>query len=154
MAAGPNPQSSEMRLMKGRSPGRDSGGRVVNVAPEHERAAPDPPRWLPTEARAEWDRVVPGLAKLGLLKREDCAALTAYCCAWDSFTQAMQELAKGPRYIPTSTGGLTGHPALRDAAQAQQMLRQWASEIGLTPASESRLRAPVAQDEDDPFSGD
>ena len=58
-----------LRLINGRSPGRDSGGRVVEPPPTFIPEAPEPPEWLIGEALAEWRRIVPGLESLDLLKR-------------------------------------------------------------------------------------
>ena len=54
------------------------------------REAPDPPEWLDAEARAGWDRIVPGLEALDILKPEDRAALTVFCEAWSRFVAAVK----------------------------------------------------------------
>ena len=38
--------------------------------------------WFDAEARAEWQRVVPGLERLDLLKPEDRAMLVVFCTTW------------------------------------------------------------------------
>ncbi|MFY3807708.1 hypothetical protein ACOS9C_25865, partial [Escherichia coli] len=57
-------QPAQLKLINGRSDGRDSGGRAVNPGPAFRRIAPKPPTWLSTEAKAEWRRIVPGLQRL------------------------------------------------------------------------------------------
>src|SRR6185369_9183257 len=84
----PVPKPPRLKLVEGRGHGRDSGGRLVKEGPKFEPATPDAPQWLPAEARAEWDRVVPDLAKLDLLKRIDAASLASYCLAWDRLKAA------------------------------------------------------------------
>ena len=71
-----------LKLLKGRGEGRDSGGCPVTHTPKFVREAPHPPEWLDAEARAEWDRVTPGLEALDMLKPEDRAALAAFCETW------------------------------------------------------------------------
>lgn len=62
------PKPARLKLVEGRSPGRDSGGRKVPESPKFIRQAPDAPDWLDAEALAEWRRVAPTLERLDLLK--------------------------------------------------------------------------------------
>jgi len=55
---------AQLKLLTGRRPGVDAGGRKVHEGPKFVRDVPDPPTWLDWEARAEWRRVVPELARL------------------------------------------------------------------------------------------
>lgn len=71
------PKPARLKLVEGRSPGRDSGGRKVPESPKFIRQAPDAPDWLDAEALAEWRRVAPTLERLDLLKPEDRALLSA-----------------------------------------------------------------------------
>jgi phage terminase small subunit len=72
------PVPAGLKLLHGRSEGRDSGGRIVPQPPRFVRETPEPPNSLDDEARAEWDRVVPHLEALDLLKAADQAALACY----------------------------------------------------------------------------
>lgn len=47
------PKPARLKLVEGRSPGRDSGGRKVPEPPKFIRQAPDAPDWLDAEALAE-----------------------------------------------------------------------------------------------------
>ncbi|MGH6657601.1 MAG: phage terminase small subunit P27 family [Actinocrinis sp.] len=152
----PKPRPTVLKLIEGRGPGRDSGGRPVKATPRFTRLPPNAPTWLPAEAKAEWRRVVPELARLQLLKPVDRAALTAYCLAWERLVTA-QKLIK-------SNGGLTyvdafgnprKHPAVLVAEAASKELRAWASEFGMTPSAEQRVAKAEADDgeEDNPFAG-
>src|ERR1043165_7406112 len=82
-----------LKLINGRGPGVDSGGRKVPETPAFKRLPPEAPDWLPDEARAEWARVVPELARLDLVKPIDRASLTAYCLTWDRLVRAQKEIA-------------------------------------------------------------
>jgi phage terminase small subunit len=79
---GAAPKPTKLRLLEGRSPGRDSGNRPVKPGPPFERGAPTPPDWISDEARDEWARVVPELEALGVLRLVDQAALVAYTETW------------------------------------------------------------------------
>lgn len=138
-----------LRLLNGRGPGRDSGGRKVERGPAFVRSAPAPPTWLGREAKAEWRRVVPELERLRLLSRVTRASLTAYCQTWETFVLATQLLAKEGLVIEAKQG-LLSHPAVGIQRAAGAELRRWAVEYGLTPASEQKVKAPeVADGEDD-----
>ncbi|WP_224275809.1 phage terminase small subunit P27 family [Streptomyces sp. LS1784] len=146
-------QPAALRLLKGRGDGKDSAGRPVNQGPAFVRVPPNPPTWLTREAAAEWKRVVPGLARLGLLKPEDRAALASYCEAWSVFVEATQVLKVEGLTIEAKQG-LLPHPAVGIQRAAGRELRSWAAHFGLTPSTEQALArgADDAADEDNPFS--
>jgi P27 family predicted phage terminase small subunit len=154
-------QPAALKLIGGRSAGRDSGGRKVNAGPAFRRIAPKPPTWLSREAAAEWRRVAPGLQRLDLLKEEDRAVLVAYCETWAQFVEATRTVTKeGITTKVTSisaTGSATSrtvpHPAVAIARSAGRELRALAAQFGLTPSSEQALaRGADDDDEDNPFA--
>ncbi|MFJ1581772.1 phage terminase small subunit P27 family [Streptomyces sp. NPDC088197] len=140
-------QPAALKLIKGRAPGKDSAGRPVNSGPAFKRLPPDAPEWLTPEARAEWDRVLPGLARLDLLKPEDAAALAAYCEAWATFREATETVQRDGLTIEAKQGTLP-HPAVGIARAAGRELRAWAAHFGLTPSTEQAL-SRGADDGDD-----
>src|SRR5699024_2659886 len=88
--ASPKPKPANLKLIEGRGQGRDSGGRKVKPPPPFKRLPPEAPEWLPAEARAEWERVVPELARLELAKPVDRASLTAYVLTWQRIVDAQK----------------------------------------------------------------
>ena len=70
-ASGRRPAPAKLKLLNGRSPGRDSSGNLVKPPPPFERAAPEPPDWLSAEARMQWALCAPSLERLDVLKGED-----------------------------------------------------------------------------------
>lgn len=147
-------QPATLKLLHGRSEGRDSGGRVVPPPPNFRRIAPNPPTWLTAEAKAEWRRVVPGLTRLELLKEEDRAALAAYCTTWAEFYEATKMLKEHGRLTIEAAQGTIPHPAVAIRRNAGRELRAWAAQFGLTPSAESNLalKNPADPDMDsDPF---
>ncbi len=119
--AGRIPAPAQLKLLNGRSPGRDSGGRVVEAPPEFKREPPVAPIWLSPEARAEWNRVVPDLARLDLLKRIDMSSLVAYCECWARFVQASLIVAKEGMVLQADkVGRAQRHPALLTAEAASK----------------------------------
>lgn len=145
-------QPAALKLIKGRAPGKDSAGRDVNPGPAFKRLPPEAPAWLTDEARAEWDRVVPGLSRLDLLKPEDRAALAAYCEAWATFREATETVAREGLTFEAKQGTLP-HPAVAIARAAGRELRAWAAHFGLTPSTEQQLArgSEHEPDPDNPF---
>lgn len=142
------PKPAGLKLIEGRGNGTDSGGRKVNVGPEFARSAPEPPDWLPAEARDEWNRVVPELDRLGLLKSIDRTSLASYCMTWERFVEASQIVMREGMVIhDDKQGKAQRHPALLTAEAASRELRSWAMLFGLTPAAEQRLGSTKGGDD-------
>jgi P27 family predicted phage terminase small subunit len=141
--ASPQPKPVALKLLEGRRPGVDSGGRPVKAVPEFARSAPEAPEWLPPEARDEWNRVVPELDRLGLLKSIDRSSLTSYCLVWHRLVEASKTIQREGMIVEEELAlgrsKLYRHPALLTAEAASKELRAWATEFGLTPSSEQRL---------------
>lgn len=150
---GPSAAPAGLRLLKGRSEGRDSGGRPVAPPPEFRRIPPRPPTWLSREAKAEWKRVTPGLSRLDLLKEEDRAALTVYCETWSRWVKAAREVERDGFTVPTEHG-VKRNPAVTVLETATTQLRAMAQEFGLTPSAEARVSRGGGDDDpdDNPFA--
>ncbi|MFF2525907.1 phage terminase small subunit P27 family [Streptomyces liangshanensis] len=145
-------EPAKLRLLKGRSDGKDSAGREVNAGPAFKRIPPTAPDWLSDEAAAEWDRVIPELARLELVKESDRAALAAYCEAWATFRRATETVAREGLTIDAKQGTLA-HPAVGIARAAGREVRAWAAHFGLTPSTEQALArgSEGEPDPDNPF---
>ena len=78
---------NRLRALQGQSE------RTTPVYPELD--AEDVPDWMPAEARAEWDRVVPLVMRAhpGHLQAVDRAALVGYVMAWHSWAVAARDVA-------------------------------------------------------------
>lgn len=153
--ASPKPRPAGLKLVEGLRPGRDSGGRLIKSTPAFKRVPPEAPEWLPDEALAEWQRVVPELARLDLLKPVDRAALTAYCLTWDRLVQAQREMTADGSVLSTNSQGRVRHPAVAVIEAASKELRAWAAEFGLTPSAEGKVGRQETSDgdEENPFAG-
>ena len=143
-----------LKLIDGRAPGRDSGGRKVNTGPDFKRVPPEAPDWLSEEAAAEWARVMPELSRLDLVKESDRAALAAYCEAWAVFVDATLTVQREGLTIEARQGTLA-HPAVAIARAAGREVRSWAAHFGLTPSTEQALARSGGDDggEENPFAG-
>lgn len=143
-----------LKLIKGRSAGRDSGGRKVEAGPAFKRVPPQAPEWLSAEAAEEWDRVIPELSRLDLVKEQDRAALAAYCEAWATFVEASRVVQEEGLVIEARQGKLA-HPCVAIARNAGREMRSWAAHFGLTPSTEQALARGGGDDGDEanPFAG-
>jgi P27 family predicted phage terminase small subunit len=174
--ASPKPRPVALKLLEGRGHGTDSGGRKVAAVPLFKRIPPEAPEWLPVEARAEWDRVVPELARLELTKPVDRAALTAYVLTWQRLVDAQKLIVENQEFtvlerdddgdvigserilghglLGTNSQGIVRAPWVAIIEAASKDLRAWCAEFGFTPSAEAKLSVQEADHgEEDIFSG-
>ncbi len=160
--AGRTPAPASLRILQGNGRGRDSGNRQVKEPPNFVRLPPDAPASLGPHAAAEWERVVPALSRLSLLKPIDRAGLTCYCELWETFVRATADVHerglvvenKSVKKDGTETIWFTANPAVAVQLKAQAAIRAWCAEFGLTPSAESKVSAPEANSgSNNPFAG-
>jgi P27 family predicted phage terminase small subunit len=118
-----------LQLQGGYRPDRH-GDRAGEVKPA--LGFPQPPEWLTTEARAEWDRLAADSAYAGAIAQIDRAMLAVYCTLWGKFV-AGEIREDGPVR--------THYPV--KAAHIAVMVNLGAK-LGLNPADRSRVKAPEA----------
>ena len=156
--AAPVPKPARLKLMEGRSPGRDSGGRKVKTPPPFKRVPPAPPEWLGPVARAHWDSVLPELMRLDLVKEIDGGALASLCECWELLVTSAEAVHReGLTVINTGSNGSEQHatnPSVGVLLKAQAAYRSWCGEFGLTPSAETKVvKAEVPDGEaDSPFA--
>ncbi|MDT5257276.1 MAG: hypothetical protein QOD10_2356 [Mycobacterium sp.] len=149
------PRPAGLKLVEGRAPGRDSGGRKVPLPPRFRREAPEAPGWLDDVARAEWHRVIDEIGEAVGLKAADQAALACYCQAVSDHVAAVKIIDREGRIVTNpKTGHQHPHPAVADARASRAQILQFAREFGLTPSAERRFAdvSPDRYDESNPFA--
>ena len=141
--AGRPPKPTHLKLLQG-----NPGNRPLPVKePQPARASPDPPPDLVGEALAEWNRVVPELARLGLVSVLDRAALVVYCQAWEAYNIARQAFAEyGPLVPGRREGELIKNPAAQVMRDQADLMSRFGSKFGLTPSDRARLSVPEESD--------
>lgn len=151
---GPQRQPLQLRVINGRGPDRDAGGRKISEDDAgFEHKAPSVPAWLCGEALNTWRRIVPKLARLKLIKPEDRDVLVAYCTAVASMRAAQECINEEGVLIETERGARKLNPAFTVLTQSQNTIRAFAHEFGLTPASESNVAGKAEEDEEfNPFA--
>jgi P27 family predicted phage terminase small subunit len=105
-----------------------------------------------------WERTVPELDRLRLLKEPDLGVLASYCLAWDQLLQAVNAYQEqGFTTTNRRSGTVKINPAAATARAAIKDLLSLARELGCTPSAEANLSglpsADDSDDEDNPFSG-
>jgi P27 family predicted phage terminase small subunit len=140
------PKPTALKKLQG-NPGRRP---LPKNEPQPELGIPTRPEWLLTEAKREWNRVVPELARLGLLAKVDRALIAAYCQCWARYVEAQQDIAEHGSTFTTDRGYEGPRPSVAIAKQALEKMTVLSAKFGFTPSDRSRLRAPEAEKKD-PF---
>ena len=144
-----------LRLLKGKGPGVDSGGRKIDPGPMYRREPMgEPPPGLGEVGQAEWRHVVAEMDRLELSKTLDRQALASYCLAVER-QWAAQALVREQGVITIGQRGAVKNPAVTVVEEAGRMIRAWAREFGFTPSAENNLagkRQPEPTDDGNPFA--
>lgn len=102
-------------------------------------AIPDCPDWLGEKARAEWARVAPLLADMGLLARVDQAALASYCHCYGEVQDATIQMQREGLVQPGSMDQPRVHPLGVYIEKNMSKMLSFMTEFGFTPASRGRM---------------
>jgi P27 family predicted phage terminase small subunit len=135
------PRPAGLRIVEGRSEGRDSGGRRVPLPPPFVRDTPDKPPDLSPKASALWDEAIADLESIDRLKRSDGYALEMMCEAYATWKDCQARVRKVGRLMKRPSGVIGLNPIIGDMRAAEASYRGWACEFGLTASSEQRLSA-------------
>lgn len=143
---GPRKQPSNVVKLKG-----NPGKRAVNKRePKPNEAVPSCPDFVTGVARAEWERVTPHLAAVGLLTQIDQASLAGYCQAYQRWVDAERTIAKFGTIVKTPNGFPVISPAVSIANKAMDQMLRFAREFGMTPSARSSIQLPEPQQKADP----
>ncbi len=148
MARGRKPKPTALKKLAG-----NPGKRPLNAAePKPPPEAPDPPRHLNDEARAEWQWLCATLHQLKLLAKSDKAIMTLYCETWAEYVRVRKDVEEyGFVMISPKTGSPFVNPLANVEASLKKQLLQYLSELGLSPTSRTRLHV-APDDPADPLS--
>jgi len=118
------------------------GGRPLNTAePELSRADDRPPAYLSPAAKRHWRGLAPELIERGVLKTADRETLAAYCTAVAKWIQAEKEIGNHGMTQTNDKGMLLVSPWVRISDMSVKQMVKLASELGITPASRTRVKA-------------
>jgi P27 family predicted phage terminase small subunit len=145
--AGRRPKPTALKALAG-----NPGKRKLNKDEPKPSGTPKCPPHLDKTAKAEWRRVSAELTTLGLLTSVDRAALAAYCAAWSRWVSAELSIQKFGTVIKSPKSGYpVQNPYVGIANTSMDQMRRFAVELGLTPASRSRLHVEADGQSADPF---
>jgi len=135
------PTPTRMKQLTG-----NPGKRPLNPGePKPEPALPECPQELGPVAQREWQRLIEQLEPLRILTHLDRAALASYCGAYALWAEAMEAIQKYGAMIKSPQGFPIQSPYLAIANRQTEIMMRIASEFGFTPASRSRICAPVPE---------
>ncbi|MGL4761871.1 MAG: phage terminase small subunit P27 family [Sarcina sp.] len=99
------------------------------------------PIWFDNEATIEWKRIVKLLEKEEKdFTNKDVKALEGYCLNYSKWRRCEELLLKkGFSMVVNDEGYEQQRPEVSIANKAQQEMRSWMKELGITPASRSRM---------------
>jgi P27 family predicted phage terminase small subunit len=114
---------------------------------------PEPPSYLSDEAKQIYRRIGSLLVSKRILTAADIEALSAYADACDLFIKATRDIQKNGTVMITKNGYEMIRPAFSVWKRALEEMRRFATELGLSPYSRSRLQLDIgkAASDDDPL---
>lgn len=106
-----------------------------------------PPKWLPEEQRAEFNRVARELIALmpAMVSRLDADSIAAYCMARSAWLSASENAAAA--LTGSDLEGAQGWSLVQD--RYFKIARSCASDLGMTISSRCRLVVPQTQEQPD-----
>lgn len=131
---GRKPKPTELKILDG-----TRADRVNRNAPEPIREPLECPDHLDDAARAEWDRLLPQLERMGVVSQTDSAVLALYCVTFSRWIEARTELLRLGLVIETDLGGCKANPAAGIVAKCEDQMAKLLAELGCTPSSRGRL---------------
>jgi P27 family predicted phage terminase small subunit len=103
------------------------------------------PSHLTGPAAREWRRIAGALHSMGVVTTFDRAALAAYCQAYGRWVEAEERLAETPMLVRTPSGYVQQSPWLGIINKQLELMGRYMTELGLTPASRSRVVGPSVE---------
>ena len=133
---GRKPKPTALKVLEG-----NPGKRPLNKnEPQPEKKAPRCPSWLEPEAKKEWRRMAKTLENIGVLTQVDKAAFAGYCQAYARWKEAEEFLSKHGTIFKTPSGYIQQVPQVAIARNYLQIMKDFCSEFGLTPAARTRIK--------------
>src|SRR5262245_44167589 len=136
---------TSLKLLRGtyrasRAPKNEPKPAAENLpAPDH----------LTGDARAEWERIAPELAKVGLLTRIDQTALALYCEFYADWRDASKRCAtdadgRERKVISQRSGNIVENPYYAIKRRSAEMMHKFLTAFGMTPVARSNIEAAPA----------
>jgi P27 family predicted phage terminase small subunit len=111
----------------------------------------DLPESVAADAGSLWRRLAPTLSRSVGLVGEQQVTLEEYCVTVARIRQGERAITVQGMVVPGAMGGVVKNPWTTVLNQYRSHLRSLTGELGLSPASATRITRPESSDEDDPF---
>ena len=98
-----------------------------------------------------WKRTAPTLSRSVGLVGEQQEVLVDYCLTWARIEQGERALSREGMVVDGAMGGVVKNPWTTVLNQYRAHLRSLIGELGLSPASATRITRPEQPGDDDPF---
>lgn len=139
---GPPRKPTRLKILTG-NPGKR---RLNKCEPQPAPGGLVCPASMPREGKELWARIVPELERIGVATGIDQTALESYCRAYATWKYAERKLQEeGMTFTSQNSGIPRPSPYVQIANTAAENIIKWARELGLTPASRSRLQIETPQ---------
>jgi P27 family predicted phage terminase small subunit len=123
------------------NPGRRKPKKVEpTYAPISSKVIPPSPPQLSEAGTAEWNRLCYILGEFGVITEADQEALALYCYYFGVWIEAVSQVKSGCAVVLTDKGPRI-NPWYKIAADAEDRMRRYLLEFGMTPASRSKVNA-------------
>jgi P27 family predicted phage terminase small subunit len=126
-------------------------GRVNPAEPTPEIAAPPCPRELTPLARKQYRKAARELKAAGMITRLDLGCLVGYSVALASALRCEAEIGNSGEVIRGKNNTAVASPFALVRQMSLKSLAQFASALGMSPSSRSRVHAVLAAPPEDPF---
>ena len=132
---GRKPKPTALKLIEG-----NPGKRNLNKGePRPAIDIPTCPAHLCPAAKAEWKRLAQMLFRLRVISHLDRAVLAAYCQAYGRWVEAERAMKETPLLIKLPSGYIQPSPWLTIGNKQLELMHKFLAELGLSPASRSRV---------------
>ena len=110
--------------------------------PTPDDECPEEPGWFEEAVSAEYQKLVGGLARMGILGVVDENVLARYCAVWIRYVELEKALARDGLYILDDDGRKILNPAIDKINSLCDKLLRMEQQLGMTPSA----RAGIAID--------
>lgn len=124
--------------------------RVNKNEPVRTGELPEKPADLGPVASKAWDYVVKILSDMRVLDKADAMTVELLCQARADWIEAREVLQFEGAYYTSNNGLIRAHPMLAMRNEASKRMLTLLAELGMTPASRSKVSAVPTDEPDDP----
>jgi len=142
MAKGRPPKPTAIKILNGNPGNRELNKSEPGYTKINAENIPPCPETLNKNGKKEWDRICILLGEFGILTEADQTAMMLYCQYFGIWIEAMDKIKSLGMIWKSQSGYPMPSPYIAIANKAEEKVRHYSSEFGMTPSSRSRMKAP------------